>query len=84
VDGEAGSAAKGTGAGSEGDGETMIGSAHMTIGNIAIVQMNGTAVRQLASKLMKAENDDHFLVFIQKFDSDIKPEPYPAVNVVFR
>jgi hypothetical protein len=62
----------------------MNGRANMEIKQIVIDQLNGTQVRQLASKLMKSNDGDRYLVFIQRFDSDIKPEPYHCVSVVFR
>lgn len=62
----------------------MIGRGTMQIRNITIDKINGAAVRSLASRLMKAQDGDHYLVFIQKTDKDTLPEPCSCVSVVFR
>lgn len=62
----------------------MTGRATMQIRSISIDKVNGVAVRSIASRLLKAQDDDHYLIFIQKTDGDTIPEPCSCVSVVFR
>jgi hypothetical protein len=62
----------------------MIGRADMEIKSMVVDRVNGVRMRQIASALMKAQDNDYFLVLIQKCDSDITPKPYSCVSVVFR
>ena len=62
----------------------MNGRAKMKIENIVIEKTNGVAMRMIASRLLKSSDDDCYLIFIQKFDKGIEPEPNSMASVVFK
>jgi len=62
----------------------MNGRANMQVKGIIIDKVNGAAIRSIASRLLKASDDDHYLIFIQKTDRDTIPEPSSCAAVMFR
>ena len=62
----------------------MNGNAKMKIENLTIEKIDGITMRRIASRLLKSSDDDCYLIFIQKFDKDIEPEPNSIASVVFK
>ena len=51
-------------------GGEMIGTCNMKIKSVTIHTITGTAMRSWAASLMKANDNDVFMVFVQKTDAN--------------
>ena len=61
----------------------MIGNCNMKIKSVTIHTITGTAMRSWAASLMKANDNDVFMVFVQKTDANtfVSGDSYLTINV---